>query len=225
MEFKNKIRAFARANGAFLAFVLMMVSVRATLANQYLVPTGSMEPTIAVGDRIFVNRVAYDLKVPFAHRALAQFSEPERGDIVVFDSVTEPSMVLVKRLIGLPGDEIDVIDGCLLINDEKVSFPEEISEEVNGKRFYPEQLGNHGFRVQRIMSARARIRPLRQHFIVPKGHYFFMGDNRDNSNDSRFWGFVPRSHLIGRAERVLYSLDMSKPITEMVSWDRLGAAL
>ena len=192
----------------FWTVLALMFVVRTTFANQYLVPTGSMEPTIAVGDRIFTNRVAYDLKLPFSHLALARLGEPARGDVVVFESPREPGLVLVKRLIALPGDHLVIENGFVSLNGRRL-------DGFDGK----ETLGEHSYLPRHLPE---RTNRGFYDFTVPPDHYFFMGDNRDNSADGRYFGFVPRSLLIGRASRVLFSLDLSQPVVRL---ERVGKRL
>lgn len=187
-----------KPNIPFLVAMSFFVLIRSTFANYYIVPSGSMEPTIAVGDRIFVNRVAYDLKVPLTNIILKNLNEPRRGEIVVFESPAKPGLTLVKRLIALPGDEVSIIDGVVYLNgglDENERFVQRIPEY-----FRPEAI----------------------HFRVPEGQYFMMGDNRDNSADGRVFGFVRRELLMGRATHVLFSMDLSKNFSEIVAWNRIG---
>lgn len=197
-----------KKNKGFWIGLGLMLLVRSTFANQYLVPTGSMEPTIAVGDRIFTNRVAYDLKVPLTNWSLARLGDPAHGDVVVFESPREAGLVLVKRLIAVPGDQVRILDGFVWLNGQRLDLSD-------GR----ESLGEHTYQPQHML-----WRPIRGHheFTVPADHYFFMGDNRDNSSDGRVFGFVPRSHLIGRASRVLFSMDLSLPVVRM---ERLGKQL
>lgn len=197
---------FVRKHAFTAVFLFFLVGIRATFANQYIVPTGSMEPTIAIGDRIFVNRVAYDLKVPFTNKIVKRMGEPERGDVVVFESPIEPGLVLVKRLVGLPGDRVILENGFLFVNGQRL-------DSVG----YREQLGNHSYQVQR--DSRAFV-PEYKEFQVPADHYVMFGDNRDHSADSRVFGFVKRELLIGRASRVLYSMDLPS-----VKMERIGKKL
>ncbi len=195
-------KRYLRRNRGFLAFLLVMLFVRATLANQYLVPSGSMIPSLQVGDMILVDRTAYDLKIPLTQISLVKLSDPQRGDVVVFDSVEDQGTVMVKRLIGVPGDEIEVINGNVKVNGESIAQVGTVKRDQDELVQYEERLGEHRYFVQRIPEY---FRPEERVFKVPEGQFLMMGDNRDNSRDGRFFGFVPRNHLIGRAERVLYS--------------------
>lgn len=205
------MRKFVRKHISTLALLFFLIGIRSTFANQYVVPTGSMIPTIAIGDHILANRVAYDLKLPFTNTILHRFGDPRRGDIVVFDSPKEPGLVLVKRLIALPGDRVQIENGFVKINGERL-------DDFDGRHLpYRETLGEHSYTVQRLPE---QARPERREFTVPVDHFWMMGDNRDNSADSRVFGFVPRANLIGRASRVLYSMDFPS-----VNFGRFGKLL
>jgi len=162
------------------------------------VPSGSMRPTILEGERIAVNRLAYDLKVPFTRVRLARWDSPARGDVVILRSPADGER-LVKRVVGLPGDRLEQRDGWLVINGDPVGY----TPLDDG--FWQEQLPGHPHRVRRDDA-----RPLLRNFgpvQVPAGHYFVMGDNRDNSADSRVFGFVERDAIMGQVKAVVASVD------------------
>lgn len=208
---KNYLLNLFKKNKGLIAVLAAMLVVRSTFANQYVVPTGSMIPAIAIGDRIFTNRVAYDLKLPFTNVILARTGEPERGDVVVFESPKEAGLVLVKRLIGLPGDQIKIDNGFVEVNGQRL-------DDFDGEKpEYQEKNGAHTYRIQRHPEV---MRGERMSFTVQPGHYFFMGDNRDHSADGRVFGLVKRELLIGRATRVLFSMDFP-----VFRFERIGKAL
>jgi signal peptidase I len=183
-------RTWFKKNRNFLIVIAVLLFVRAAIANQYIVPSGSMLPTIQIGDRLFVNRLAYDFKIPLTHISLAKLGNPERGDIIVFDSPENAGgVVMVKRLVGMPGDQIELRNGELYLN---------------GARFDADPFHND------------------ISFTVPPNHYFMMGDNRNNSADSRAWGLLPRENMIGRSKRVLYSANFME---FSVNWNRFGKKL
>ncbi len=195
-----------------LIFLLIGFSIRSSLADWNDVPTGSMKPTILEGDRVFVNKLAYDLKVPFTTWHIAEWSNPQRGDIVVFFSPHDGKR-LVKRVIGLPGDTIELRNNALVINGQPVEY-QPIAEELlgdlapadrAGRAFASEKLPGQTHAVAGNPAAPAprTIAPVR----VPEGRYFMMGDNRDDSFDSRFWGTVDRKQIVGRATSVVLSFD------------------
>lgn len=199
---------------------LVMFSFRSAVADWNDVPTGSMKPTILEGDRIFINKVAYDLKFPFTRIRLAQWTDPSWGDVVVLRS-PEDGKRLVKRVVGLPGDLVEVRgNSCLARNGRPAIYiprQDEAFDEVTGGRevpyhFYTEDLeGRQHFimATDRCDAPRGGrflyIRP--NYYKVPESQYFVMGDNRGNSRDSRYFGFVDRSLILGQATAVALSLD------------------
>jgi signal peptidase I len=197
-----------------LILALVMFSIRSSLADWNVVPSGSMQPTILVGDRVLVNKLAYDLKVPFTTWHIAEWSNPQRGDIVVFFSPKDGTR-LVKRVIGLPGDTVELRNDQLVINGQPVDYTTlepKIPEQLSGPErahsiFATEQLPTHSHAVMAIngIPAMRTFAPVH----VSDGHFFMMGDNRDNSFDSRYFGTVDRGQIVGRATSVVLSLDKS----------------
>jgi len=208
---KDRSKAVWMEWRGFLLIVMVMFSFRSALADWNDVPTGSMKPSILIGDRVFVNKLAYDLKVPFTTKHIATWDNPERGDVAVFYS-PEDKTRLVKRVVGLPGDRISMINNHLFINGQPAtyqvmdeSYREKLDEAFQSVELYTETIGALTHPVMFNPS-----RPSMTSFptiTVPQGHYFMMGDNRDNSNDSRFFGTVPRQKILGRATSVVFSLD------------------
>jgi len=195
-----------------LIVAIVLFSIRSSLADWNDVPSGSMEPTILVGDRIFVDKLAYDLKVPFTTWHLAQWSSPQRGDIVVFYSPKDNTR-LIKRVVGLPGDFVELQKDQLIINGKPVHYSPlgaDISAQLPATErqqslFATENLSGHLHAVMAIpnLPAKRDFGPVR----VPEGCYFMMGDNRDNSYDSRYFGFVQRQRIVGKATAVVLSFD------------------
>lgn len=213
---KANYKSFCRKNRGSILVFGFFIFVRATLANEYVVPSGSMEPTIAIGDRIFVNRTAFDIKFPLSNIILKSLHEPKPGSIVVFESPKEAGLVLVKRLIAVPGDEVEIKNGFVFINQQATV------RAVESPTLYQEAMGQHLHWVQRLPEL---YHPDYFHFVVPAGHYFMMGDNRDNSADGRVFGLVARELLIGEVKGVIFSVNFSRPLSEMVAWNRFGKAL
>ncbi len=183
--------------------VAILAPLRSAVADWNDVPTGSMIPTILVGDRIFINKLAYDLKVPFTTWQLAKWADPQRGDIIVFPSPAD-GVRLVKRVVAVPGDRLELRDDHLIINGETATYARTdndtstslvLNETVSGK--------THSLMIQPQQRAMRSFGPVE----VPSGRYFVMGDNRDNSFDSRYFGFVSRDSILGRATMVAMSFD------------------
>ena len=190
-------------NKSLLFFIALIIVFKSSLADWNSVPTGSMQPTIVEGDRILVNKLAYDLKLPLSHVALWTWSNPERGDIIVFDSKVENNR-LVKRVIGMPGDVIAMQNNQLFINGELARYSDQ-STDMQFLRAI-EDLAHHPHAMQ-INSRQSSLASSFAPVTVPDGTYLVLGDNRDNSKDSRFIGFIPRSEIIGRARYVVMSLN------------------
>jgi signal peptidase I len=220
----SMIRDFLRKNLSLIAFLVLVFALRWSFADQYLVPSGSMEPTLQIGDRILVNKMAYALKIPYTSLIVARTGEPERGDIVVFENPRD-QVTMVKRLIGMPGDKLVVDDGFVTINGEPIRGSVEgqkLFVQSDGSALtYQEYFGDRVFSVQRMPFM---VRPQHFEMDVPADHYFAMGDNRDNSSDSRVWGFIPRDHLKGRAFAVFWSMRFEEWVPR-VDWQRTGYKL
>jgi len=191
----------------FLAMLLVVSSLRSALADWNDVPTGSMKPTIEEGDRVVVNKLAYDLKVPFTTLELFKWGDPQRGAIVVLFSPADGTR-LVKRVVGVPGDRIEMRENQLFVNEHAAKWKEIGSEEdtEQGSSLVVEE--NLAGRTHRVMFT-PQIPAVRSFgpVIVPAGRYFVMGDNRDNSNDSRFIGLIDRRRIVGKATAVAFSFD------------------
>jgi signal peptidase I len=199
----NEIRIFA-------LMILIVSSLRSALADWNDVPTGSMKPTIQEGDRVVVNKLAYDLKVPFTTIKIFQWDNPKRGDIVVLFSPVD-GVRLVKRVVALPGDQVEMRENQLFINGKVAKqSPVATTELADYGRAYvlAENLYGHTHK----MMVTPEIPAVRSFgpVVVPAGNYFVLGDNRDNSNDSRFIGFIERRRIVGEAVAVAFSLDRSR---------------
>jgi signal peptidase I len=201
----NELRIFA-------LMVFVIFSLRSALADWNDVPTGSMKPTIQEGDRVVVNKLAYDLKIPFTMIRLWKWSDPNRGDIVVLFS-PEDGTRLVKRVAALPGDRVEMVDNALFINGEplKYSTDELVTNDDDLSIVRDETIGSVR---HKVMLTPQRSSPQFRYYgptVVPPGHYFVLGDNRDNSNDSRGTvGFVERRRIVGQAVAVAFSLDRNR---------------
>lgn len=194
-----------KENKSVLVFLGLMLVFRSAIADWNEVPTGSMNPTIVEGDRIFVNKMAYDLRVPFTHISLKKISDPERGDIVIFDSKVSDKR-LVKRVIGLPGDIVEMNNNQLVVNGEALNYQPLASGDAFIDKI--ESLNNIEY-VVRTQKEESKFSSFSS-VTVPEDKYLVLGDNRDNSADSRFIGFVPRDEIVGRSKMVVLSFDYEK---------------
>ena len=221
------------------ALVLAMV-IRTVLFQPFTIPSGSMMPTLLVGDYIFVNKFAYGYSkysLPFSPNLFSGrifASEPKRGDVVVFRFPPNPEVDYIKRLVGLPGDHIQVTDGVLYVNGKAVpkvpdgTFNSDYAQDPGQDvPVFRETLDN-GVTYDTLDQLPVSRGDNTREFIVPEGHYFMMGDNRDNSLDSRFdVGFVPAENLVGRASVIFFSLGNDTSFREIwkwpsnMRWDRL----
>ncbi|WP_413456687.1 signal peptidase I [Herbaspirillum huttiense] len=204
------LKKLVAANKGLLAFIALMVVFRSAIADYNVVPSGSMLPTVMVGDRILVDKLAYDLRVPLTHISLARLGEPQRGDIVTVDS-KEAGELLLKRIIGLPGDVVELRDNVLFINGQAASYGPaharpESGDGVDQARYRDERLDGMNHMV-RLSDAHPSLHSSFCPVVVPADHYLMLGDNRDNSMDSRYFGFFARSELMGRTRRIAFSLD------------------
>jgi signal peptidase I len=208
------MRKWLRNNRGLLAFLLVFGLFRSAVADWNPVPTGSMRPTIQQGDVVLVDRLAYDLKVPLTRTVIARLGEPVRGDVVVFFSPKDGTR-LIKRLVALPGDTVEMRDKVLRVNGREASYTplEVVEEKVDDAVSVPalrlrESDGRDGHVVQWLRPPAGFDSDSFGPLLVPADQYLMLGDNRDDSADSRWFGLVPRPLLVGRATNVLVSVDM-----------------
>jgi len=197
------IKNLYKNNRQFILFIILMTVFRSAVADWYTVPTGSMQPTIKEGDRIVVNKMAYDIKVPFSQLSLFSLAAPKHGEIIVFESEAAENR-LIKRVIGLPGDTITMRDEQLYINGTAVHYQAIIDQK--DITLSSETLGEITHKIQIDTAASdqfANFGPV----VVPKAHYLVLGDNRRHSADSRVYGFVPHNELKGKATAVAFSVN------------------
>ncbi|MEE4298697.1 MAG: signal peptidase I [Pseudomonadales bacterium] len=200
-----RLRSLWGENRPLVLFVVLMTLFRSSFADWNDVPTGSMEPTILPGDRILVDKLAYDLRLPLLGTRLATFADPARGEIVVFDSAAADKR-LVKRVIGLPGDLVALQDNQLWLNGAPVALSRLEDHETGYELLEALPGAAHRMRLEPRPSFLASFPALR----VPADHYLVLGDDRDRSADSRVFGLVPREEIIGRTRRVVLSLDRER---------------
>ena len=208
---KSRLKALWLEWRTLIIFLIVMVLFRSAIADWNQVPSGSMEPTILVGDRVVVNKLAYDLKVPFTTWHLAEWGGPKRGEIVTFYS-PEDGKLLIKRVVGVPGDVISMRDNQLYINGAPATYSR-LADSVVDQLSLAQRRTHEFFRENfGRMSHPVMLRPALANNInsfgpveIPKGKYLMLGDNRDNSKDSRFIGLINRDAITGRANTVAFS--------------------
>lgn len=206
------MKHWLHTNKALLAFLLLFGVFRTAVADWNPIPSGSMRPTLLEGDVVLVNRLAYDLKLPLTNVVLAHLGEPQRGDVVTFYSPVDGTH-LIKRLVALPGDVVEMRDEQLIINGQPAAYGPIGAGSISvlgGATLTAQQRsetsGGRSYRIELLpqVPARRDLAPL----TVGADQFMMLGDNRDNSADSRYIGLVPRQLLIGRAERILASADI-----------------
>jgi len=195
----------------FAVVAAIVLPFKSAIADWNWVPTGSMKPTIREGDLVLVNKLAYDLKMPFTLWRLAEWGDPQRGDVVVFFSPHDGQR-LVKRVIAGPGDTVELRSNTLYLNGQKMTYdlldPKPFSDEIyeDPNPIIARESGSNPPHLVMAFPSRQALRDLPP-TIVPEGKYFVMGDSRDNSFDSRYFSFVERRAIVGRSRRVLLSFD------------------
>src|SRR5712691_3404321 len=203
--------------------------LRTFLVEAFRIPSGSMENTLLIGDFLFVNKALYGAEVPLIHARLPAVREPERNDILVFDSVEEEGLKVVKRLIGMPGDTLYMESGQLFRNGKKVDEPYAVHSDPTRSEDAVQRAKMRAWQLPHMVQRdTARYQPDLQDWgpiVVPPDSFFMMGDNRDSSYDGRYWGFLPRQNVRGRPLVVYFSYDPSSwravPFLTAVRWTRL----
>lgn len=244
----KKKAKFGEGLGSFLLAVSAILAFRWLLFEPYVIPSGSMIPTLLIHDHILVSKFAYGVRFPFTKNWLFKGSDPKRGDIVVFKSVEDSGFFMIKRVVGVPGDKIEVDgEGHVSVNGEKLPTKIlQVSEDPKSQApYYPVTESDIGGAydeydffeenltgvVHRGLLTKNAARFFDRPFTVPEDQYFCMGDNRDNSKDSRYWGSLPREHLLGKALFVWLSCDETLPFLPFLCnplklrWSRFGHQL
>ena len=210
---------------SFFPVVLVVLLLRSFLVEPFRIPSGSMMPTLLVGDFILVNKFTYGVRLPVLNTKVIELGEPERGDIVVFRFPKQPTVDYIKRVIGLPGDRIGYFGKKIYVNGQVVnqtpiSRYQGVGQgaSMTGAEHLEEDLTG----VKHSILVSPGVPTVEDVFVVPQGHYFVMGDNRDNSNDSRYWGFVPEANLVGKAFFIWMNWDWEN---NGIAFDRPGTIL
>lgn len=203
---------------SFFPVLLFVLVIRSFIFEPFRIPSGSMRPTLLQGDYIFVTKYSYGLRFPVTNTEIIETGEPERGDVVVFRLPSDPSINYIKRVVGLPGDRIVYENHRLTVNGETVEmYPAPNRDPETSQDRFIEKLGGHEHEI--LISSRGTSRE--REYVVPEGHYFMMGDNRDNSQDSRIIGTVPEENLVGEAVRIWMHMDG----VEWPDWSRIGTKI
>jgi len=211
MEIPKEPWLIGTSRSLFSVFLIVFL-LRSFLVEPFRIPSGSMIPSLLIGDFILVNKYTYGIRLPVINKKIINISEPKRGDVLVFRYPVNPSINFIKRVIGVPGDTIKYVNKKLYINGKLI--PEERTKsEISGGFFSPrivtnvylENLGTEKHLIQEVQNDGMSMQVFT--VKVPKGEYFVLGDNRDNSEDSRYWGFVPEKNIVGKAFAVWLSWD------------------
>ncbi|MGO4263167.1 signal peptidase I [Lysobacter sp. TAB13] len=198
---------------AFFPVLFVVLILRSFIAEPFRIPSNSMMPTLLTGDFILVNKFTYGLRLPITNQKILAMGEPERGDVVVFRPPHHPEQDWIKRIIGLPGDKVSYRDGRLTVNGEPIIYApigtyqgRGNGTEMTGAQELREQIGKHVHRIL-LRTESPLLDQGEGDWVVPEGEYFVMGDNRDNSEDSRYWGYLPEQNLRGRAFLIWMNFD------------------
>jgi signal peptidase I len=216
-ELSSALKTTIEYSRSFFPVLLFVLVIRSFIFEPFRIPSGSMMPTLLQGDYIFVKKYTYGLRLPVIEKKIFETGEPARGDVVVFRLPSEPSVNYIKRVIGLPGDELVYKGHRLTVNGEPVAVRPDTADNSSSGQFI-EQFGERQHAIL-VTNPHNAIRDGR--YTVPEGHYFMMGDNRDNSRDSRFIGAIPETHLVGKAVRIWMHMDG----LEWPAWARIGTKI
>lgn len=205
---------------SFFPVLLIVFVLRSFVVEPFQIPSGSMEPTLQIGDFILVNKYTYGIRLPVLNKRVIPVKDPQRGDVMVFFPPHQPDIYYIKRVVGIPGDEIQYLDNRLYINGELIEESDEelLPPAAPRYRRVTESIGDTQFTVYKNLHSPQRLRENR--WVVPEGHYFTMGDNRDNSLDSRGWGMVSEDAIVGKAFAIWMHWDS---FFSLPSFSRAGA--
>jgi len=213
---------------SFFPVILVVLILRSFLFEPFRIPSGSMIPTLKVGDFILVNKYEYGIRLPVINAKIFNVGDPERGDVVVFRFPKDPSVDYIKRVIGLPGDRVAYRGKNVYVNGKRlaVSMIGPYTETKDGmpipgaNRLNEDNNADKSYEI--LIQSNSQQHAYSGEWVVPEGKYFVMGDNRDNSNDSRFWGFVPEENLVGKAFMIWMNINLDD---SGVEWGRIGTTI
>lgn len=209
-----------QALSSFFLPIFIILVIRWALFEPFVIPSGSMIPSLLIFDHILVNKTSFGLQWPFIKKSMVQWRQPERGDIIVFRFPENEEVFFVKRVIGLPGDKVQVKDGVVILNDKPLELKEDSEPDDDNEFTYFKEL-NH--RVRYLSKADTNYGPV----TVKEKQFFVMGDNRNQSHDSRFWGTVPADNIVGKASLIWLSCDKTLVTAKFlcdpstIRWNRL----
>lgn len=203
---KSTIREYVEA---FIIAILLALFIRTFVIQAFKIPSGSMLPTLQIGDHLLVSKFIYGLKIPVSGKTLIPWKKPKHGDVVVFKYPKDRSIDYIKRVIGVPGDTIEIRNKRIFINNKPIKDP------------------HAHYQTRTVLKGSVSPRDNFGPISVPDGKFFVMGDNRDNSHDSRFWGFVDQKDILGRAFILYWSWDIQTPLLSLerltsIRWSRLA---
>lgn len=201
---------------SFFPVLAIVLVLRSFLVEPFQIPSGSMLPTLLVGDFILVNKFSYGVRLPVAGTKVLEVGDPQRGDVMVFRYPVDQKTNYIKRVVGVPGDTISYRNKTLYINNKQIE--EAHVANLPPLQLFEEQLGDVSHQIYK--TARTRPGQGEGEWDIPEGHYFMMGDNRDNSNDSRYWGLVPDEMVVGKAFAIWMHW---KSLTSLPSFARVGS--
>jgi len=224
-QVRDKEPLLVEYSKSFFPVLLFVLVLRSFIAEPFRIPSSSMMPTLLIGDFILVNKFAYGVRLPVINTKIIDVGEPERGDVMVFRYPKNPSLDYIKRVIALPGDKVGYFNKHVYINDQRITqSPLGLYQGMGkGKNMTGALLQHELLPTQDHDILITQERPsIEGEIIVPQGHYFMMGDNRDNSNDSRYWGTVPKENIVGKAFMIWMNWDSDN---NGIDWDRLGSTI
>lgn len=220
----SKKGTWGQAILAFLVPIFLVLVIRWAFIEPFVIPSGSMIPNLLIHDNILVKKLSFGLKIPFSEKWILQWSSPERGDIVVFRYPENKDVFYIKRLVGMPGDKLKIDSGRIILNDQEFKLTPQYEVSEDEFYYFTENNGEKEYAV-RFLTEAPIGRP--SEIEIPQGQYFFVGDNRDQSSDSRSWGFVSSELLVGKAWVVWLSCNNTLPNMSFVCdpsqlrWDRI----